>query len=384
MVEPASIIKPKSIRELQPLDISGRHARKGFVYQDHVAVGFCIEFLTNPDLQEIWLESHDDIMLVKAHGESTFVEFVQVKAVDLPSRWSVPSICGNGNINDSIIKKLLDQDRCSEEVFFRIVSSFDVNDQISILKKNIGSFERNSEEEEEKLLAKLIIKKLGKEIKSPNGMTIDEFIKKCYWEKKADQINDLESSNKIELEKGLKDFGEPIWSDQRDEIYQKMLKLCQDASCDNINIFPDCYQIKRETFLYWLHETIKSLYTPSNNTQKLENKLRSAMNLPIDYVENAKQLRWHYTRKRLNNDFIAPTEITTMESIIHGELYTLKVALDNDEVSEENFHKICIDKLNDIKLRPIFRNKDIPDFLFQGYMYDLTSKCIHRFRKVEK
>ncbi len=365
------------------MDVSGRHARKGFSYQDHVAVGLCISMLTTPTLKEIWLETHDDILLFWEDKEVISVEFVQVKAVDQPSRWSVPSICGNGNTSDSIVKKLMDQDRCTEEVLFRIVSSYDVNQDLAVLKMAINSTERNAKANKEIQLSDAIKKKLG-DYKSPNGKTISEWLKLCWWEKKADNPQDLVNSNKIALENVLISLGKPLFWDQRDEIYQKILKFCQDASTVDLSLKSDSYKIKRDEFSSWLSNAVVSLYTSSTTgAKKLEDKLGKAKNVPADYIPGAKQLRWNYLQKRLTNDFIQPSELSSLESVVLGELYKMKLSLDNDEIEEEQFHKLCMKKLDEIKDSPAFKHKNIPDYIFSGYMYKLTSDCLHRFTKIE-
>jgi len=367
---------------LTPLDISGRHARKGFTYQDHVAVGLCITMLNSSTLKEIWLETHDDIMLFWEDKGQTTVEFVQVKAINQLSRWSVSSICGSGNMSDSIVKKLMDQDRCTEATLFRIVSSYDVNQELSVLKMAIKSTERNAAATKEVELSDEIKKKLG-DLKSPNGKTIAEWVKLCWWDKKADNEQDLVSSNKIALEVALNSLGKPIFSDQRDEIYQKLLSFCQDASTGDLSLNSDCYKVTRQKLIDWLTNTIDILYTPTAGGKKLEEKLKKAKNVPDDYILNARQLKYDYLQRRLTNDFIQPSEMSDLESVIHGELFTMKLALDNGVLDEEQFHKLCMDKLDEIKKSDPFKSKNIPDYIFSGYMYDLASKCIHRFRKVE-
>lgn len=372
----------KSIKELLPLDISGRHARKGFSYQDHVAVGLCISLLTNPNLKEIWLETHEDLLLFWEQNGLITVEFLQVKAVDQTSRWSVPLICGSGTPSESIVKKLLDQDRCTEKVLFRIVSSYDVNQELAVLKKTINSVERNAETSKEIELSDSIVKKLG-DMRSPNGKTIADWVKLCWWEKKADNLEDLVSSNKIALENALASIGKSIFWDQRNEVYQKILRYCQEASTGDLTLNSNCYKIERESFLHWLNNAIELLYSPSAGAEKLEDKLLKAKNVPSDYVGTAKQLRWLYISQRLSNDFVQPSELSSLESVILGELYKMKVELDNDEIDEEAFHKICIDRLDEIKKSDAFKNKNIPEYLLTGYMYKLTGDCLHRFRKVE-
>lgn len=364
------------------MDISGRHARKGFTYQDHVAVGLCITMLNSSTLKEIWLETHDDIMLFWEDKGLITVEFVQVKAINQSSRWSVPLICGSGNTSDSIVKKLMDQDRCTERTLFRIVSSYDVNQELAVLKRAINSTERKAEATKEVELSDEIKKKLG-DLKSPNGKTIAEWVRLCWWEKKADNEQDLVSSNKIALETALNSLGKPIFSDQRDEIYQKMLSYCQDASTGDLSMNSDCYKVTRQELVDWMTTTIDNLYTPTAGGKKLVEKLKKAKNVPDDYISNAKQLKYDYIRKRLTNDFIQPSEMSDLEKVIHGELFKMKLALDNGVLDEEQFHKLCIDKLDEIRKSDAFKYKKIPDYIFSGYMYDLASKCIHRFRKVE-
>jgi hypothetical protein len=78
-----AIVKPKSIRELEPLETGGAEARQGLCIQDHVAAQFCIEMLRSPSLKEVWCETHDDVTLLWATGGSERVEFVQVKSHEL-------------------------------------------------------------------------------------------------------------------------------------------------------------------------------------------------------------------------------------------------------------------------------------------------------------
>ena len=67
-----------SIHDAEPLEIGGVVARKGFTFQDHVAVGFLLDLLKYDDLREVWCESQDDVTLIWS-GSVEYVEFVQVK-----------------------------------------------------------------------------------------------------------------------------------------------------------------------------------------------------------------------------------------------------------------------------------------------------------------
>jgi hypothetical protein len=376
---------PKSIYELAPLDISGRHARNGFLYQDHIAAKFCLDFILNNDLMEIWLESHDDITLIWKNDSAFIVEFVQVKNNNLTSRWSVSNICDRGKTNvmgSSILEKILAQDRCGEEVLFRIVSSYDVTDDLSILKQIRKSSDRINKQDKEKELSKEIKKKLG-DIKSPNGKSIDDCISRFQWDKKADNVDTLIALNKLELENVLIKLNKEVFSDHRNEIYQRILAFCQDASSADISTKPDCFKIKKADFISWLNDTVDELYSNASGTKKLKFKLSNAKNIPADYISNAVELKYKYRQNRLSNDFIQSSDLQKLESVISGELYKLKILLDNNEISELDFHSICIKKLDEIALLPAFRDINIPQYLLMGYMYDLTNRCLHRYNVVQ-
>lgn len=372
----------KSISELVPLNVSGRDARKGFDYQDHVAAGLTLCFINESNLEEIWLETHEDIQLLWQIDGNIKVEFIQVKALDKKSRWSVSAICGSGDPTKSIVKKMLDHDRCKEITSFRIISSYDVDDDLAILKKEINSIERKSDEGKEKILSAAIIKKLG-DIVSERGTNVHEWVKNCLWEKQADKLQDLINSNEIALELALKKIGKSILPDQRSEIYQRILSHCKNASSGDLKMGGTSYKLIKESFLEWLSSTIEDLYTnsPSSGTEKLEQKLETAKGVRADYIPSAKLLKWDYLKYRLNNDFIKSTDISPLETVLHEALFDLKMKLDNEEIDEDDFHQRCLERLEEIRVSQ-FQGKNISPVIVKGYMYDLTSKCLHRFRRV--
>jgi hypothetical protein len=59
-----------SVDNVKPVDEGGPVARTGFNYQDEIAVGFLVEMLETPTLLKVHCETHDDILLVHASGET--------------------------------------------------------------------------------------------------------------------------------------------------------------------------------------------------------------------------------------------------------------------------------------------------------------------------
>lgn len=375
----------KSIYELPPLDLSGRCSRDGFNFQDHVGVFFCIEMIKNENLKQIWFETHDDITLIWTIGDSEYIEFVQVKSEDSPSRWSVSKITArkNGRNGTSIVEKSLGRYRCKEKVKFRIVTKIDVTIDLDILKYDIESEERNDACEAEEKIINSLKKSLGN-IKSPGGEDLNYWVKNCYWDKKPDSTESLSFSNKILLEAVLKETGRSLFPDQRDELYQKLLALVSEASSCDLNIKKEGYKLKRDDIIKWIEETIYKLQNPTIGTEGLENKMKIA-NILDDVIESAKNLRFKYLDERLNSDYIKPSDLSMLEAEIAAIMHIEKVKLDAGDIKFDGtqFHTHCLNRISNKLNDSIFIGKNMPISIGNGYMYELTNRCLHRFVRVE-
>jgi hypothetical protein len=76
-----------SVDDAKPLEEGGPEARKGFNYQDEIAVAFFIDMLETPSLLKVHCETHDDILLVHALDALAIriAIFVQVKVASRTS-----------------------------------------------------------------------------------------------------------------------------------------------------------------------------------------------------------------------------------------------------------------------------------------------------------
>lgn len=372
----------ESIYDLLPLDLGGRYSRRGFIYQDHVGASFCIEMLTSPSLTEIWFETHDDITLIWNTNGIKSVEFVQVKAIDLSSRWSIARIASRKNNKEgtSIVEKSIRQCRCKEKVSFRIITSIDVAEDLNILKYPIGSPLRKAQIHKEQRIINKLDSSLGG-IRALDGTSLDCWVQNCLWDKKPDSIGSLESENKIALENALENLGKRIYPDLRDEIYQKLLALVSEASSCNIIENINCYRIKRMDLLRWLDNKESELKNPASGTEPLEDKLKEA-GVSDATIRSAKELKWSYTSERLNPDFLKPS-LKELESEILTALHIEKVKLDSGELVEDglSFHSRCLRTVRNILRKSIFGGIPIP--LAVGYMYELTNRCQLRYVRVK-
>src|SRR5215216_1610082 len=115
----------------------GRRSRRGYWYQDLCALRYCIRIATDGSWEEVWCESHDDIMLVKRENQGDRYRFVQVKFEDAAAQhWSCAQLWGfervkkSPSIQDSIVVKLFESDHHQGESDFRLVVNEGVSDEL--------------------------------------------------------------------------------------------------------------------------------------------------------------------------------------------------------------------------------------------------------------
>ena len=153
-----------SIHELPPVETGGIIARKGFSFQDHVAVSFLLDMYENEELEQVWCETQDDITLIWSKNSNHCVEFIQAKSSNLNQLWSVAELCKQGKkdikgaikTSPSILERSLQYDRCKESCCFRIITSIGPNKELSLLKMPIKSYQRIHNSEKLDILKKKI------------------------------------------------------------------------------------------------------------------------------------------------------------------------------------------------------------------------------------
>lgn len=371
----------KSILDLLPFESGGRIARQGFTYQDHVGAAFCISLLENTTIDEIWFENLDDITLIHKSDDSMIVEFVQVKAHHPTSRWSVASIT-NAEKGLSIIEKSLNQCRCKETIKIRIVTCYDVNDDLKILTHFPESKVRETEIEKINRLEKEIVKKIGDSCIAPNGLTLYDWLKICYWDKRPDSLEAIENCNKIDLEKALKNKNINLLPEYRDELYQQILNKVILASTDDIIKNPDCYKLCKLDFESWLNERISDFQLKGRGINALETKMKEA-GFDLEDTLAAKELKWAFLESSLENDYCEAKELKLMQNEIMSKVLYLKSKRYKNEVLVDGigFHNLCIESINELLNTDLFKNIRIPPSMAHGYFYEIADRCLIRFEK---
>ncbi len=381
-----------SIHELPPIETGGIVARKGFSFQDHVAVCFLLDMYENEDLEQVWCETQDDVTLVKKNSSGGCVEFIQAKSNELNHLWSVAELCkqikkgseGTKNPRPSILERSFQYDRCKEPCCFRVITTVGPNKDLSILKLSRNSPERERNSEKFDTLKQKIREKLP-EAKSPKGNTTDYWVENTKWDARHD-LRAVRNDNLLYIRKISENIGEYLASDQIEELYAKLLAKAEAAARAEWDEGADKKKICRTEFISWLNKLIQKAAHPGQ--EKAGTNLTRKMELAglQPEIETAAKLRRPYRESILQPRYMSSPERSLVEGEIESELHKLRSNLDAQIIKDDgpSFHSRCLREISDIRSR-LEKSKYIknvpPEHLMVGFMYNLTDRCPHRFTK---
>jgi hypothetical protein len=364
-----------SIHVLVPLEEGGSIARTGFAYQDHVAAGYCIQMLRNPDLQEVWCETEDDITLLWKGSPGVEVEFVQVKSDDPLQLWSVALLCAEGA--KSIAAKSLAHDRCEEPCRFRILTRCSVNKDLRVLQRPLDDPERGLCKPSMLELHKEVCMRLG-DVQSARGRSISHWLAEMVWEV-AESAKALEQRNLAELDEYLEGIGQPLFSDQRRDLYDRLLRRVQQASFPTWAEGGAKKKVQRQFLSQWLLgqlNAVKGIATGKAG-QVMRGKMNDA-NIPGGTIETADDLRREQRRRDIDPKYLTDPQARLAEQEAIASLNELLAQLGSGALQESGsqFHARCLAALSQIRaVHPAVQLS-----LLQGVMYVATERCRHRFK----
>jgi hypothetical protein len=379
-----------SIHNLKPLEKGGTVSRSGFVYQDHIAVSFLLEMLSDKSLEEVWCETHDDITLIRNGEIGQEVEFVQVKNISLDAFWSVAKLCKREKTNEnqvgdgtSLIEKSLAQDRCAEPCKFRIVTSLPTCAPLKTLTLPLSSPIRDISNDEFNKLIGCVQNKVNGLI-SPNNHDVIYWLLNTKWQVESE--DEIITKNKAKLISYIMNKDIHLSSNVIEtSIYPKILEKAQNAATVSWEVDDKAKKIRREKFLDWLDNILIDAQYPISigAGEKLREKMEKA-NIANDYILTAQNERRQFRQERLKPKYLDFTDLDLIEGEVLSELNGLRLRLDGDEFTEgAPFLKVCQDKLRElqdtlqVKTRP-------PLFYLDGCMYDITDRCAHRYHREAK
>ena len=377
-------IKPSlpSIHILFPLESGGSNAIRGFDYQDNVAAAFCLEMVESDDLLQVQCETHDDITLVWQNDTVEKVEFVQVKRIDLDQLWSIAKLCerkkGNGS---SILEKSLKRERCVEECIFRLVTDSDVRNELDLLTYGSDDSRRDIHSPEFKCLCEAVSQKVG-DFKSPKGNDCIHWLHNAHWDVK-ESPEAIKNKNIILLLQLVSNkFGEYLFPDQANKVYKKLLRKVHGASAPEKRSNPNEKIIKRDKLLEWLKTVVnQQLYFGTIGNDTLRKKMGEA-SLSSTSISTAIDQRRRYRKERLSPTYLSLVDTERIESDVTAELHQAFSQLEAEEINDTGpqFHSRCLDILKELK-KTHSMSIDTPLSFYQGYMYDTTNRCLHRFSR---
>ena len=90
--------------------------------------------------------------------------------------------------------------------------------------------------------------------------------------------------------------------------------------------------------------------------------------------------RKHYRKERLNPEYLSLLDMEKIEGEIAANLHQSLAELDASVINETGiqFHTRCLNLIKDLH-DLMSKNIQVPLYFFQGYMYDLTNRCLHRY-----
>ena len=376
-----------SIHELKPLERGGTVARGGFKYQDHVAVSFLLQMISDKSLEELWCETHDDITLIWHEENGQQVEFVQVKDISLNTFWSIPQLCKREKTNEnkdgngsSLLEKSFAQDRCSEPCRFRIVTSLPVNISLKTLTLPLQSPFRNSSGAEFNKLIEDVEKRLSSLI-SPNNHDVAYWLQNTIWQVESEE--EVVNNNLAKLLAFIMNRGVYLRGDVIEKnVYPKILLKVQDAAAYPWEKDDKQKKIRREEFLIWLDDLLREEQYPlsAGAGEKLREKMEKAR-ITNDYILSAQEERRQFRQEKLSPKYLDLADVDLIEGEVLSELTGLRLRLDDGEFTEGiSFLKVCQDKMRELR-STLQVSSQPPLFYLDGCMHDIADRCAHRYHK---
>ena len=377
-----------SYRDLVPLESGGEIARNGFEFQDHVAAGYCIDMLNEENLIEVWCETLDDITIIHISGNDEVFEFIQVKSNQLNHLWSIAEFCKQEStkenkktikkINSSIFEKLFANERAEakERCLFRMVTAFEVKDDLRILKLPLNSPLRTSTNNDLCNLCTEIEKKQPN-YRTPSGNDTTSCLARTLWEVRHN-IQSIKNENLLKLRKFSSEIGVFLTEDQWDELYVKILSRVKEAGRAKWEIDRESKKFKKDSFLNFIKEQANLAQHPSagGTGNKLQEKMVKA-EIPEDVIQNAKEQRISYRSRTLSSSYMDLSKQKEVEMEVRANLQQLISELDSERLQDNGveFHNRCLTRLYDMSTR----TQDVNLSFLHGCMYNSTERCVHRF-----
>lgn len=374
-----------SVDESAPLEEGGPDARKGFNYQDEVAVSVLLDMINDQSIIKIHCETHDDILILRSidNSDKLCAEYVQVKATKPDQLWTVATLCQrkNGKVGTSVLEHSLAHDRHCEESRFRIVTLRQVSTELKVLTAPAGSIGREAGCEAHNELKDAIDKKYN-ELQSPKGNDCSFWIENCYWDERNDE-EAIRTSNQLRVFQFSTKQGNSLLQEAIDSLLDDMRAWVKRAGAAKWNPDRDMKIITRDRFQEWWDERVAELTsTGGASGGKLVRKMKAA-SLPQDVIGLAAELRREYSRNLRTPRYADAEDTQDLLNRVRAEALSLRsrYVAGQIDVDAPTFHSLCLDCMDEINSERSDGEPDRSPFL-KGCMYDIADRCLLRFERI--
>lgn len=372
-----------SIFDTVPTDMGGIHARRGFAYQDAVAVSFYLQMLSTPELMEVSCETYDDILLLWLVDGIKIVEFIQVKAENPDQLWTVAKLCNrpksaqnSTGIGTSILEKSLARDQYIETSWFRIVTSRQVDPNLAMLIIDRGQKLQSLSSSTFDSLKNDIGKRLSGFI-SKKGNDYSYWLYNACWSVFAEDA--INHANLYDLNKALFKLHLPYDPDTVRGIYDSLRTLAKTTAEYGINKW-DQKRITRDILITKIKNWIDP-YPGTDRAKRLEQKFRNA-GLDNICLNVAKDQQRFYTKEKRAGRYFTTEQAEDVDQKVLDKLSLLRASLDSGKINLNGiqFHEHCLREVRQLQTAN-YLNTLNPSYL-TGCIYEITSRCRHRFTRL--
>lgn len=374
-----------SVDDAKPMEEGGPDARKGFNYQDEIAVSFFLDMMEDQSIVKIHCETHDDILIVRATEDTNQnrAEYVQVKATEPNQLWTIATLCQrtDGKKGTSVLERSLAHDCHKEQSCFRILTLRQVSADLKILTNPVRSVGREPGCDGLKTL-KADIDKKHPGLLSPKGNDCSFWLENCHWDERHN-VEAIRNHNKLRVFQFSSSQNNTLLPDATDSLLDDMRRWVKEAGGAFWNPDRDKKIITREQLLIWWDQRVAELTSGGGaSSGKLVRKMKNAY-LPSDVINLAVDLRRRYTKHLRTPRYTDDDNTEELQNRVRAEVISLRsrYTAGQLEVDSPTFHAMCLDRMDVINSERPAGEPDRSSFL-KGCLYEIADRCLLRFDRM--
>lgn len=353
----------------------GTRARRGFSYQDHVAVAFLLDMLGNPSLQQVWCEVVDDITLLWSREGQELVEFVQVKTDDHGQLWTVALLCERESKKSgtSLVERSLLRATCAEPCRFRLVTVVEFAPQLDPLRNQIGHPDRMPGTP---ALEKIVTTVQEKLADMPKGARDARF----WVENAVVDARGIEeavrNASQIRIADFLSDAFGIGFPDQVRDVYGSLLTAAFNAAMAG----GEDKKLSRSQIQASIKGRATELKQPPTRG-RLRSELE-AIGLPPEMIDEIVWRRVEYGVVRRSSPYSASYDALEVTEAVQDVVHSLRLQYEARLLPDDpaQFHVRCLEAVRRLR-ETIPELVDVPPRQLEGALYDLVERGLHSFRR---